>query len=64
MNLSEFLTDLLKKLTSARFWVTLLLTTTFCYITILERVSTEVFVPVLIVVINYYFQRKRPGEEK
>lgn len=53
-----------KKLLSARFWVTIALTGTFCYMGVIERVSSEVFIPVLILVLSYYFKDKKREEEK
>ncbi len=52
----------MQKLLSARFWVTMLLTVAFCYLSLRGLVKAEVFIPVYIVVINYYFTRKRKEE--
>lgn len=46
----------MKKLYSARFLATVSLTFTFCYMGVVGTVSSDVFVPVLIIVLNYYFK--------
>ena len=55
----------LNKIFSARFLVTIFLTLSFCHLTYVGKVAAEVFVPVFIVVLQYYFNRKRkePNEE-
>jgi len=52
----------MKKLLSARFWVTLMLTITFCNVTIAGRIPADTFVVVLLVVLNYYFAKGRKDE--
>ena len=49
----------MSKLLSARFLSTIVLMLTFCYITIIGKVSTECFVSVLSTVIGYYFNKTR-----
>ena len=53
-----------EKLLSARFWVTLALTGTFCYITIQGKVPAEGFIAVLVLTLNYYFKEKNRGENQ
>ena len=52
----------MNKLLSARFWVTLMLTITFCNVTIAGRIPADTFVVVLLVVLNYYFAKGRKDE--
>lgn len=51
--------EIIQKLFSARWLVTVALAFTFCYMAIIGKVSSEVFVPILIIVLNYYFLRRR-----
>lgn len=50
---------ILRKILSARFCIAMLLTITFCWITIDGKVKADVFVPVLVMVLNFYFYKKR-----
>jgi hypothetical protein len=56
-------TKILNKFLSARWLVTVALATTFCYITWKGEVPSEVFVPIFVVVLNYYFKEKRRNGE-
>lgn len=49
--------DYLMELLSLRRVVTFLLTVTFCYMTVVGKVTLEQFLPVLSVAIGYYFGR-------
>ena len=49
---------MINKILSARWLVTVFLTWTFCVLTANGRVSAEVFVPVLVITLNYYFKEK------
>lgn len=48
----------LAKLLSARFIVIILLTITFCYLSIKDNLTTD-FVTIYIITINYYFYKNR-----
>ena len=48
----------LNKLLSARFIVVLLTTFAFCYLAIINNLTTE-FTTIYIVIINYYFYKDR-----
>ena len=49
--------DCVMELLSLRRVVTFLLTVTFCYMTVVGYVTLEQFLPVLTIVIGYYFGR-------
>jgi len=55
--------EIILKIFSARWLVTVSLSTTFCYMAWVDKISAEVFVPVFIVVLNYYFKEKKRKEE-
>ena len=52
----------LNKLLSARWIVTILLTITFCTITLMGKVPIEVFIGIYSSAMTYYFMRNRKDE--
>ena len=56
----------MERLLSARFWVTLMIVGSVCAAFLLGRISAEAFLPLAILVIEWYFRRedrkKRGGE--
>ena len=56
--------EIIQKLASARFLVTIGVTITFCYLSAIDKISAEAFMGVFGSIITYYFMRKRNGEDK
>lgn len=56
---------LVKKLTSARFLMAIILTVVLSYMAIIEKISGEQFVPLVTMVIAFYFTKDKsaPNEE-
>ncbi len=49
----------MSKLLSARFLISVIVTLVACYGFVLERISGELFVSAWILIINFYFFKKR-----
>ena len=56
--------DRLTKLLKIDSLVTLALTGVFCYLAVIGVITAEVFMPIYLVVINFYFEYKRNKKEQ
>lgn len=53
----EHLKKVINKIFSARYLMTVCLTFSFCYGFIFGMIQSEIFVPVVLIVIRWYFER-------
>jgi len=54
----------MNKLVSARFWISLLVTIAFCYLSVKGSIDSEAFMVVFIIIVKEYFDRKDRGNDK
>ena len=64
--IAKIVNRILDKLFSARYIITILLTITFCYLAVKEKIGVEAFAAIFGIIIRDYFERKdrrKPNEE-
>lgn len=54
----------MSKMKSARFWAMILLTVTFCIMSIRGDIAPEMYAGILTLCLGFYFHRKRKEEDE
>ena len=53
----DYKQQILNKLLSARFLLTVMISISFCYMIVTNQLSSDVYLPILSSIITYYFMR-------